>query len=339
MKLQRREKILVAVAGGLTLSLAVWFLFFSGGSLSYGNLISRRDQLTLDVAKKENEVKAASTAARRLTEWQRHALPSDMADARAQYQAWLRDLADRFQFQQPLIEVAGVDLKPKSCVLKYKINGRTNIAKLIEFLHEFYSAGHLHQISSLDVSAVPNSPELTVKIDIEAMSLPSADRKNKLTAERGKSLQLKTLADYNQAIANGKIFAMPQGPADIAIMTFVTAILAVDGRGEAWLVNRMSGQNWQLHENDQFQVGMLRGTVKSIGTHDLVIEVDGRPRRFRSGNSLRAGEEIQEPKQEQKSKPEQKPTPESKTDQKPTPKTKQDQKPKPKQEKNPKQKP
>jgi hypothetical protein len=297
MKLQRRERILAATAGGLILLLAIWFLFFYGGSLSYSQLTARRDQLLLEVAKKEKQVKAAATAAGRLAEWQRRALPSDVADARIHYQAWLRELAARLEFQQPTIESTGVESKPKTyALLKYKVHCRTNLAKLIEFLYEFYSAGHLHQIRLIDINTVPNSPDIDVNIDVEAMSLPSADRRNKLTEERGHTLCLKTLADYSKAIATRNLFGPfhPPGP-DATELTFVTAILAVDGRGEVWLVNRMSGQNWKLHEGDRFEVSALRGAVKSIGTRDIVVEVDGRLRRYRSGGNLCSGEEIQKP--------------------------------------------
>ena len=130
MKLQRREKILAAAAGGLALLLIVWFLFFSGGPLSYDRLSVRRDQLKLEVAKKEHEVSAAESAARRLAEWQHRALPSDVSEARVQYQAWLRELADRLQFQQATIESTGVESRPKVfSLLKYKVHGRTNLVR------------------------------------------------------------------------------------------------------------------------------------------------------------------------------------------------------------------
>jgi hypothetical protein len=151
----------------------------------------------------------------------------------------------------------------------------------------------LHQIRSIDVSTVPNAPEIEVSMDVEAMSLPGADRKNKLTEERGRTLRLSKLSDYSQAIASRNLFGPfhPQGP-DATELTFVTAILAVDGRGEVWLVNRTSGLDWKLHEGDRFDVSALHGTVKSIGVRDIIVEADGRLRRFRSGENLRGGEEI-----------------------------------------------
>jgi hypothetical protein len=297
MTLQRREKILAGAAGGLMLALAVWFLFFSGGNLSYTQLSAHRDQLTLDVAKKEHEVRAAAKAAKRLAEWQHCALPSDVAEARVQYQAWLRELADRLEFKQPTVDATGIEAKPDvSSLLKFKVHGRTNITKLIEFLHEFYSAGHLHQIRLLDVSTVPNSPEIDVNIDVEAMSLPGADRKSKLTADRGKRLGNGKLSDYTDVIVKRDLFSPfhPVGmPPDMAQTTFITAILAWEGRGEVWLVDRTSGKDWKLHEGEPVDVGLFRGTVKSIGANDAIFEIDGKARRYRSGDNLRGGAEIQ----------------------------------------------
>jgi hypothetical protein len=167
-------------------------------------------------------------------------------------------------------------------------------------MYEFYAAGHLHQIRLIDVNTVPNSPDLDVNIDVEALSLPGADRKNKLTEDRGKALQLTKLPDYGKTIVKRDLFApfRPAGsqPApDVAQSTFVTAILAVNGRGEVWLVDRTTGKDWKLHEGEPFEVGSLHGTIKSIGTHDILVNVAGRARRYHTGDNLRGGEEMQKP--------------------------------------------
>jgi hypothetical protein len=296
MKLQRREKILAAVVGGLALLWAGWFLFFSGGSLSYGRLSARRDQLADEVSKKEGEVRAAAAAAKRLVEWQHRALPSDVTDARANYQTWLRELVDRLQFQKPTVESAGGESRANTFTLmKFRVHGRTNLQKLVEFLYEFYSAGHLHQIRLLDLSAVPNSADLEVNADVEAMSLPGADRKSELTAAQGKSLRLSKPADYSKTIVGRNLFGpfrSPLAPPDAAKSTFVTAILTVDGRGEVWLVDRTTGKDWKLHEGEQFRVGMLEGSVKAVGTRDVTIDLGGRLRRYHYGDSLGGGDEM-----------------------------------------------
>jgi hypothetical protein len=215
-----------------------------------------------------------------------------------QYQAWLRELADRLRFQQPTIESTGVESRPQaSTLLKFKVHGRTNLFSLTRFLYDFYSAGHLHQIRLIDVSTIPNSRDIEVNLDVEALSLPGADRKNKLTEEHGKSLQLASFMDYGKTIFKRDLFSpfrpreIRPGP-DAAQTTFVTAILAVEGRGEVWLVDRSSSKDWKLHVGEPLEVGSLRGTVKSIGTHDFTIDVGGKIRTYRSGDKLRGSEEA-----------------------------------------------
>jgi hypothetical protein len=302
MKLERREKILAAVAGGLVLAIALWLLLFSGSNLSYSQLENRRDQLDMQVKKKEFEVKAAEAAVRRLAGWQRRALPSDAIDARLVYQTWLRQLVDQLQFQKSTVEPTSDQPGSKTfTLLKFKVLGRTNLPKLVEFLHAFYSAGHLHQISSLDVTRVANSGDLDVKIDIEGMSLRGADRKSELAKEPGKALRLAKLPDYSTAIVARNLFSPPQGaPPDMAQTTFVTGIVAAAGRGEVWLVDKTSGRDWKLHEGEPVQVGSFQGSVKTIGANDVTLDLGGRQCRYRCGDSLRGGEEVRTPQDQRK---------------------------------------
>ena len=301
MKLQRREKILAAAAVGLVLLSAAWFLLFSGGSLSYRQLEVRCDQLETQVRKKEADVKAAKVAEKRLADWQRRALPSDTTDAPVLYQTWLRQLTDRLQFQQPTIQSTPVQSKPKTFTLwTFKVRGRTSLSKLVEFLYEFYSAGHLHQIRLIDVKTIPNSTDLDVNIDVEAMSLPGADRKGELTKERSKSFGLAKLSDYSKRIEQRNLFGpfRPAGaPPDAAQTTFVTGIVAVEGRGEVWLVDRTTGKDWKLHEGETLQVGLFQGRVKAISMDEITIDVGGRLRRYHKGDNLRGGEEVGGPQQ------------------------------------------
>ena len=75
----------------------------------------------------------------------------------------------------------------------------------------------------------------------------------------------------------------------------VSLVHAVDGRGEVWLVERTSGKDWKLHDGERLEIGLLRGTVRTIGTHDVTVDVGGRLRRYRTGDNLGGGEEMQKP--------------------------------------------
>jgi len=292
MNWQRREKMLAALAGGLTLLLATWLLFFSGDPRSYGDLEAARDRLAAEVGAKENRMQAASKASLRLVDWQRRALPSDTSHAGSLYQSWLRQLADRLQFHQLHVDSGRVQSRHNTFTLfTFTLQGHASLAKLVEFLFEFYSAGNLHQIRHIDMKPVENAPELDVNIIIEALSLPGADRKRQLTEQRGKTLRLAKLADYNKVIVERNLLG-PYSPVslpDAAQTTFVTAILEVDGRAEVWLVDRTTGKDWKLHQGEGLPMESFHGSVKSIGTSDVTIDFGGRTHRYRCGDNLRAG--------------------------------------------------
>lgn len=297
MKLQRREKILAAILGALVLLLAAWLLLFSGDARSTSELEAARRRLAAEVDKKEARIQTATHLARRLAEWQRRALPSDPAHARSLYQSWLRQLADRLKFRKLNVDSSGGQpRRDKSTLLSFTLHGRAALPKLVEFLHEFHSAGHLHQIRRMDIKPVENSPELDVRVSVEALSLPGADRKNELTKEHGKTLRLAKLSDYSTAIVARNLLGPPPGqPPDMAQTTFVTAILAADGRGEVWLVDKTSGKKWKLHEGERVQVGSLQGSVQSIGVRDVTLDLGGRVCRYHCGDNLRGGEEVKTP--------------------------------------------
>ncbi len=128
-------------------------------------------------------------------------------------------------------------------------------------MYEFYSAGFLHQIRKMDVKPVQNSRELDVNLTIEALSLPTAESKDrlpdKLPKEAGHGLQLAKLSDYRDPIVSRDFFAAYVRPAppspprrektvDLAEFAVVTGFIEVDGIAQVWIQDRMAGKSWQL---------------------------------------------------------------------------------------------
>ena len=296
MKLNRREKILAGAAGGLVLALAAWALAFSGDTRSRVVLRAARDRLAADVQSKRERVDAVKQSQQRLAQWERRALPSDLHAARSQYQTWLRGRADRAGFRQLNIDSSEGQARRKAYTLfSFTVRGRAGLGELTQFLYDFYSAGHLHQIRRMEIKPIEDSQYLDVTITVEAVSLPGADRKDELTKEPGSGLREVKLSAYRDPIVRRNLF-VPYSPVireerpsfDVARYAVVTGITSVDGRRELWLEDRTAGKRWRLHEGEGFQVGKIRGTVKSIGADSAVIEFDGRERQLALGNNLRS---------------------------------------------------
>ncbi|MGA2619003.1 MAG: hypothetical protein ABSF26_15445 [Thermoguttaceae bacterium] len=304
MKFQRRERILAAATGGLVLLVAVWLLFLAGDSRSAAALVTDRDRLAAEVEKKQKELDLAGRDAKRLAGWQRRSLPAETATARSLYQNWLRGLAARVGFRQLTIESKEVEARRSMFTrLSFILHGRASLSDLTEFLYAFYSAGHLHQIRQLDVKPVERSGALDVNLTVEALALPGADSKDRLSPEPGRGLRLAKPADYRQAIVARNLFAAySPAPAvavekgvDVAEYAFVTAFTESDGARQIWLQDRIKGKTWKLGEGDDFQVGRLHGKVRSIGpSNEVIVDFDGHHRRLRGGENLRGGVEVQE---------------------------------------------
>ncbi len=305
MNWQHREKILAATAGGLLLLATVWFLAFSGDDRSAAQLRAAREQHRIDLAAKQDLLDAADRDRRRLVQWQRRSLPSEPNVAESLYRHWLTSLAGGANFRRVSVESMGRETRRGAYTrLSFKLQAHAGLGDVTKFLYDFYAAGHLHQIRQMDLKPLENSRDLEVGMTIDALSLPEATRKDKLSEEPGEGLKLAKLEDYRDPIVKRNLFApyAPSAPAktgnnvDPAQHAFVTGFTAVNDARQVWLQDRTSGKTWQLSEGESFQIGPLRGTVRSIvSTREVVIELDGRLRRLRDGDNLRGGVELPQP--------------------------------------------
>jgi hypothetical protein len=62
---------------------------------------------------------------------------------------------------------------------------------------------------------------------------------------------------------------------EVAKQAFVTAIVQVNERPQAWLLEKTSGKRQAVFEGDDFQLGELRGKVTRIGSREIEIELGG----------------------------------------------------------------
>jgi hypothetical protein len=296
MKLNRRETILASAAGGILVLAVVWFLFMMGDSRSTETLRHRREELIGKVAAAQKEVDQGRRERTRLADWQHRSLPSNPAVARSLYQNWLRDMANRIGIRRLNVESKEVESRRNTFArITFALHGQASLGDLTEFLFEFYSAGHLHQIRQLDVKPLEGSHDLDVTVAIDAMSLATADSKDELCKDPGHSLRMKQLADYRDPIVKRNLFTPYSPPSpprkletgvDPAEFAFVTALTEIDGVRQVWLQDRMAGKTWKLKAGDKFDVGSHHGAVQSIPSdEEAVLEVDGQAPAPRWGKS------------------------------------------------------
>ncbi len=205
-----------------------------------------------------------------LREWQTQSLPSDTEVARSLYQAWLLGLVGSAGLTSPNVDSSEpLTRKGLYSSLSFSVRGRGTLEQLTKFLFGFYQADHLHQIQSLNLTPVPRSDELDISLSIEALSLPTADRKDRLAAKTSERLASSEVTAY-RPISQRNLFGIGGGQ-DAADFAYLTAVLQVDGQSEAWLTLRASGELLKLRQGQQFTVGSIEATVAEISDSDVVL--------------------------------------------------------------------
>ncbi|MHC4177885.1 MAG: hypothetical protein ACYSWU_10280 [Planctomycetota bacterium] len=332
MALKKSEKILAGTTGALLAMFAGVFLF-SGGGKSLSNLRADRESLNDDIERLTAEAHPGKKASEQLDRWRERSLPTDPEDpnvARREYGDWLLDLAAE------RVKLGGAEITPFAdqrhggayTVLPFKVEGRGTLDQLVRFLFEFERAGYLHNVRQWSSTPIKGSQELKLVFDIDAVSLPGAEQKDKLPVGLPSRLEHADLDEYLKTIVPrqmegerfapaGGLFASyapkppdrpegnggpsppPSGPegVDPSSLTHVSSIRMEDGVPKVWFFIRTEGRKIELHEGDPFEVGKMRGTIARIRIDELDVEIklDGGERQLVAfGKFLSEGVELHE---------------------------------------------
>jgi hypothetical protein len=206
----KREKALAAIVGLIVLVMAVvWGANNLSASFEAKN--DAIDQLTRDIAEKKGKVDRGKRASAKLAEWQKNSLPSDSNLANSQYWVWL----------QKVTKKAGLDVEVKPAgphmladvyfENKFNVAGKAELPKLISFLHEFYSTGYLHRISSFTAQPVEGTKTLNISMAIDAVSLVKAPKEKDEPPPPAPALA-KTSAQYAESILGRNFFWPANNP-------------------------------------------------------------------------------------------------------------------------------
>lgn len=298
MALKKRERILVWVTGGLAV-LLLGQLLLSGGGTPRRVLRAQRDKLAEETATMKRQIERGNEAEKQLGEWGRRALPSNLEAARSSYQNWLLAVSSQSGWSDTKVEASpGRQRGTAFRALRFTVQSQANLSALTRFLERFYATGYLHQILNVNVVPIEGGDRLDLQVTIEALSLPGADRVDRLPEPLNTPAEADTLKRYARAVADRNVFAFYRPPApplpprvepkfDAAKFVYLTAIVAVGDQHEVWIVNRTTGEQLKLREGDSFSVGEIRGTVRRIGQREAEVEIDGRRWRFPIGDNLR----------------------------------------------------
>ncbi len=248
----RRKKLLLAALG----MIAVLY----GGDWARQNLIEKpkQDRLTTigaleaNIQKLDKQIAVVRQESQWLQFWESQSLPSDTEVARSLYQAWLLELADYVGLSRQTVNSSEpVNHQGRFSSITFSLRGVGNLEQLTKFLFEFYNAGHLHQVRSISMTPISRTNDLDLGITIEALVMPRATRRDRLSTQRVYRLASAALDDY-QPIPQRNLFAVGGGgSADPTNHTYLTSITYVGDRPEAWFTLRTGNTVLKLRDGDQ----------------------------------------------------------------------------------------
>jgi len=285
--MQPRERLLAGIVGAIILAYGGYWLFQQGLQGPKEQRHRQIQKLNDKIHDKEQLLARARKAGRQLTEWRSQSLPSDVPIARTLYQGWLVELVGRHHFQKPnvdsgdAIQKLGIYQK-----LPFTVRGQATLQQVVDFLYEFYRAGHLHRIQRLNLTPLEQGQRLSVSIAIEALVLPGADRKDTLTHKTSNRLAYADPRPYQVIVERNVFGRWGTGRLTPADHAYLTAILDTGGRPEVWITLRTTGELLKLHPGDPIEVGTIHGEVAEIASPDVVLKINGSRWLLTLGDSL-----------------------------------------------------
>ncbi|MCE9605974.1 MAG: hypothetical protein K8U03_13850 [Planctomycetia bacterium] len=311
MALEPREKKLAAVVAALGLVTVAWL-----GRQSFDEAMQLRrgqiESLTKEVQKKRLFIARAGLDNERLATWEEKSLPRDAELARSLYQNWLVGTVDRAQLTQVNVEPGrSTQLRGIYTKLPFTLRARGTLAQVAAWLATFYRADHLHQLRDVSLQPALDGGGVQLTAGIEALAVDDATRADTLNTTTGSKLDEARGTELAQAIVARNVFApyVPPPPAvppkiaveaippappafDPAKFTFLTSIIFVDFKPQAWLNVRPTNQLLKLSVGDAVEVGQFSGKLVRIGDQEIEIDSAGKRRIVSLGKSLGQAVEL-----------------------------------------------
>jgi hypothetical protein len=242
-------------------------------------------QLKEKISRKKADLKRIREEYDQLAVWETQSLPADARLARSLYQAWLVELVEHVGLEKPNVDSSEpVNHKDLYNMLSFTVRGQGTLEQATQLLFEFYRAGHLHQIRSLELTPSQRGRQFNVALGIEALALPQIKRQDELSSTKGNRLISDKLADY-QIITRRNVFGAGNDP-DVLAYTRLTAITYTQGRPQAWFSVDVRGETVKRSIGEVLEIGPFRGTILAIQDTDVLLQIDGQHRLLSIGETL-----------------------------------------------------
>jgi hypothetical protein len=300
-----REKTLAAAVAAMA-------LLWGGGRMwtRYTNSVAAKRAQLLTAEQQLGEAKLAiaqgEAALAQIAAWQDRSLPADREAAQSDYRVWLQTqlksaglIVEDVQPIQRLAPSAGYS------AIGFTVNAHGPLKSLTDFLHDYYRSPLLQQITRLQLRPDTNPQQLKISVQTEALILPGTFNEKLPEGVADRSAKPK-VADYETSIGGRNVFTVyrpprPEPPPrtvrdtppppkfDDAKFAFFSGTVQTDGRIQAWINVRTTGETLRLFEGDDVKVGLFEGKVVAIEPRAIVVKTGDDELRVELGHNLREG--------------------------------------------------
>ncbi|MCC6491430.1 MAG: hypothetical protein IT424_00225 [Pirellulales bacterium] len=300
----QREKML----GGAVATVGLLW-FGTQGLIRYRSAMERNVNQQIEAERALSEAKAAINrgqhARRQLHKWALRSLPTDAEIAESLYQDWLRgQLTDAGLQVTQLNDRTGNDRNSQFGELSFEIRCEGPLADLAKFLYQFYSAAHLHRISSATITGGDGGQKLAISMTVDAMILPTCQRTDRLAEGQQQTLPA-SLDEYRSRIVDRNLFAAyAPKPADGAgggMSDAAAAAAKITGMTYGlggWIMSVHAGESTDLQffqQGDSLEFGSFKGKVVEIDGRRAIVETEKGRMEVRLGQSFAEATALQAP--------------------------------------------
>ncbi len=304
--MNRREKLL-AVSVGLMV-----VLWGSTMGVSKYRQACEKNEKTLkkvleDLKTAHKDEERGLLARNRLSELGRQSLPTDTDIAAVLYEDWLRVLLGNSG-----LEVADLTSKTspgphkRTQEIVFTVNATGSLAKLSNFLHGFYEAGHLHRISETTLAPEEESDLLKITLTIDALSLDNCKREDELS-DRPNKIKQEPLEKSKADIVSRNLFVVYKPPVSqeqpaetqpsiaedtIAAQAFVTGMTYGKSGWQMSVRMQDSGKIQFFREGDAIAIGSFTGSITKLDGRFAVVTIGNQQMRVRLGQSLSQAQPV-----------------------------------------------
>lgn len=244
----------------------------------------RQQALSDELHQTKIDIKLAEQKLPQLDAFQSRSLPYEIELAISGYRGWLFGVIEEVGLKRTSVD-SGQPIRVGKIYdrLTFSVRGSGSLEQVTQFMHRFYSAGHLHKIRS-----VTFNPTATGRIDlslaIEALALTTATSKDSLTSDLSTRLASSDEADYE--IVSRRNFFSAAGSSWLTSTHLAAITKNADGSFQAWF--NAAGLSATLIVNEGQQVDVSGHPIELVSaTNEAVtLKIEGDELQVRIGQSL-----------------------------------------------------